>query len=131
MELKPNMYVRTKAGMISKIISKEDVSGSLHREEIVFILDNGNKLALHSHKVIKASHNIIDLIEVGDYVNGCRVEEHAHEKGRLFVTYTYIGGKGFTTYEDYSWELAKDREEDIKSIVTKEQFESMEYKVGD
>ena len=40
MKLEPNMYVRTKNGMIAKIVSKEDVSGSLHREEIMFILDN-------------------------------------------------------------------------------------------
>ena len=68
-KLEPNMYVRTKNGMIAKIISKYNVSGSLHKDEIVFILDNGNKLALHSRKVIKASYNIIDLIEENDYIN--------------------------------------------------------------
>lgn len=86
----------------------------------------------YDEKEIKShSKNIIDLIEAGDYVNNCRVVEHAYQKGRLFVTYVYIGGKGFTTFEDYSWELTKDREDLIHSIVTKEQFENIAYKVVD
>ena len=128
MELKEGMYVRTEHGEFTKIesfyIRHEEA------QEYVISFSNGSSWRGYLED-LKASYNIIDLTEVGDYINGCRVEEHAHEKGRLFVTYTYIGGKGFTTYEDYSWELTKDREEDIKSIVTKEQFESMSYKVGD
>lgn len=118
MELKEGMYVRTKKGMIAKIVSKENVSGSLHREEIVFILDNGNRLALHSQKVVKASNNIIDLIEVGDYVNGLLVVDKYYD------------------YANKEWRL-NDRnglictDKNIKSIVTKETFESMEYKIGD
>ena len=66
-------YVRTKKGMIAKIINKQDISGGLHNKEEVFILDNGNRLAINSCKVIKSSPNIIDLIEVGDYANGNKV----------------------------------------------------------
>lgn len=122
MKLEENMYVRTKAGMIAKIISKEDVSGSLHKEEIVFILDNGNRLALHSQKVLKASHNIIDLIEVGDYVNG-KLVTNAND------VYTedniYIGKEVIVEHKDLIIE------EDIETIVTKEQFKNMSYKVGE
>lgn len=109
-ELEVGKFVRTKAGMIAKIISKDNVSGSLHKDEIVFILDNGNKLALHSRKVIKASHNIIDLIKVGDYVNGFPVihKENDILKCGLLVQF---------------------KENEIKSIITKEQMESLEYKV--
>ena len=108
--LEVGKFVRTKAGMIAKIISKDNVSGSLHKDEIVFILDNGNKLALHSRKVIKASNNIIDLIEVGDYVNGFPVihKENDILKCGLLVQF---------------------KENEIKSILMKEQFESLEYKV--
>ena len=120
MKLEKRMYVRTKNGMIAKIIDKRDVSGSLHREEIVFILDNGNKLALHSQKVVKASHNIIDLIEVGDYVNGGIVAE---------IKKTFIRMNG--TKELLFQFIDKDKPEEIKSIVTKEQFESVQYKVGE
>ena len=111
------MYVRTKAGMIAKIVSKEDVSGSLHREEIVFILDNGNKLALHSKKVLKASHNIIDLIEVGDYVNGYPVIEIPYMEEYKIIYKLYYKNNLLLCTENY----------EIKSIVTKEQFESIKY----
>ena len=110
MKLEVGKFVRTKAGMIAKIISKYNVSGSLHKDEIVFILDNGNKLALHSRKVIKASNNITELICVGDYVNGFPVihKENDILKCGLLVQF---------------------KENEIKSIITKEQFESLEYKV--
>lgn len=117
MKLEEGMYVRTKKGMMAKIISKEDVSGSLHKEEIVFILDNGNRLALNSRKVIKASHNIIDLIEVGDYVNG------------LVVTRICFDEETGERYLNMYGSISDWNNEDIKSIVTKEQFESMKYKV--
>ena len=116
MKLEVGMYVRTKTGMIAKIIDKRDVSGSLHREEIVFILDNGNRLALHSQKVFKASRNIIDLIEVGDIIttnNLCG--EVTHIEGDKIYTTCYDG--------EYCYDYQ------IKSIVTKEQFESMKYEV--
>ena len=111
MKLEVGMYVRTKNGMIAKIIDKRDVSGSLHREEIVFILDNGNKLALHSQKVIKASFNIIDLIEEGDYVNGLLVMSNDYNFDKPIKIFSNL-------------RFGKD---DIKSIVTKEQFKANEY----
>lgn len=135
MKLEEGMYVRTKKGMMAKIISKEDVSGSLHKEEIVFILDNGNRLALNSRKVIKARYNIIDLIEEGDYVNGYKIDYinskcetpflRSNQPYRVDNTlYSTLVEKG----KDYNQPLHF-YNEDIKSIVTKEQFESMKYKV--
>ena len=120
MKLEVGMYVRTKAGMIAKIIDKRDVSGSLHREEIVFILDNGNRLALHSQKVVKASHNIIDLIEVGDYVNGYPVYETIEHPDNT---------RAIVIADDNKSIIWEESSQYIKSIVTKEQFESMKYEV--
>lgn len=126
MKLEVGMYVITRNGMIAKIIDKRDVSGSLHREEIVFILDNGNKLALHSQKVVKASHNIIDLIEVGDVI----IDKEGHKHP---INYEFE-----TDYNDEykSYEISIDDHitlffKDGLSIVTKEAFKSIEYKVGD
>lgn len=65
--------------------------------------------------IIKSSPNIIDLIEVGDYVNGGQVREI--KKGYIRIS----GGKSI-------WEYL-DNLKDIKSILTKEQFENMEYKL--
>ena len=57
MKLEVGMYARTINGKIWIIISQKAISG--HRKDI-----------------IKASHNIIDLIGVGDYVNGVEVNTH-------------------------------------------------------
>ncbi len=66
--------------------------------------------------IIKSSPNIIDLIEVGDYVNGWRVMKKTDD-------YFFIGDESEGT-----WHLLFD---EIKTIVTHEQFSQMEYKVGD
>ena len=71
-------------------------------------------------EIIKSSPNIIDLIEVGDYVNGERVF-----------------GFGKFIYDDDTEEICSLTlettisclPEDIKSIVTKEMFANAEYRV--
>lgn len=73
-----------------------------------------NDIELVSIGNVKASHNIIDLIEVGDYVNGRIVDE-----------FIYLDKFGLISLT----ELEKEDEKFIKSIVTKEQMETMEYKV--
>ena len=70
----------------------------------------------------KHSFNIIDLIEVGDYVNGERVNYIDECKGAMREFY-YM-------FEEVTHDVGH-YEEEIKSIVTKECFESMEYKVGE
>ena len=62
---------------------------------------------------IKSSPNIIDLIEVGDYINGCMVINKKDDTIQIIQLIIPFDLK----------------EKDIKSIVTKEQFESMEYKL--
>ena len=66
--------------------------------------------------IYKHSKNIIDLIEVGDII---------HIKDVLHEDITYIWS------EDYLKALKEDIQNGIKlvSIVTHEQFESVEYKV--
>lgn len=81
--------------------------------------DEGNSYFCGSEDIIKSSPNIIDLIEVGDYVNGIYVNIIEKEQKRV----------GYASY--YGDEDIVFCNEDIKSIVTKEQFESMEYKVGE
>ena len=69
-------------------------------------------------KKCKASYNIIYLIEKNDYINGSLVNE-------------IVDGKPI--HEDYNdpfysfgWE-----NDDIKTVITHEQMEQMEYKVGE
>ena len=69
-------------------------------------------------EIINHSYNIIDLIEVGDYVNGLKVIDILEND--IYISDYYA--------ESY---IGVVKVKDIKSIVTKEQFESMKYKVGD
>ena len=64
--------------------------------------------------IVKHSKDTIDLIEVGDYVNGEPVEEVICTDDEFEIT----------TTTEYLTNL-----EDIKSIVTKEQFKQVQYKV--
>ena len=111
MKLEVGMYVRTKYG-ISKIEEDRRINyGLMH--PVVDILKK--------EVIIKASHNIIDLIEEGDYVNGKKVDDISFVDGDYFIK-TKVSNTN--NYDYLPAHL-------IKSIVTKEQFESMSYKVGD
>ena len=84
--------------------------------------------------MIKASYKIIDILEVGDYVNGCyvsnkraSVNEHlgGYPKGIGIIKCNAYFNQG--NYNDCKFEWIE--EKDIKSIITKEQMEQMAYKV--
>lgn len=73
--------------------------------------------------IVKHSKNIIDLIETGDYVNGTKVNQIsepslANDYKRLIYCNECEG-----LYESV---LSNN---EIKSILTHEQFESIEYKI--
>ena len=71
--------------------------------------------------IIKSSPNIIDLIEVGDYVNGHLVFDIAYAPKKAVYIEDNTNKMAHIPYVN----------ENIKSIVTKEQFSQMEYKVGE
>ena len=108
--MKVGDYVRTRDGLIQKI--KDDFYTTME-----ITTDNG-KCFYKYIDIIKSSSNIIDLIEVGDYVNGYYVEDVLNTFVNVATGSNYFQNP--TIYEN-----------DIKSIVTKEQFESMKYKVGE
>lgn len=110
--LEVNMYVRTKYNGICKI---EGFASTLTDDYI----ENEKGSMIPKDEILKASHNIIDLIEVGDYVNGSEV---------VFKDFNNLNEEclecGIGDYIVCSYEA-----KDIKTIVTKEQFEAMAYKV--
>ena len=80
----------------------------------------------------KSSPNIIDLIEVGDYVNGCLIVEINKDpfiKGQTNLWTNMIISEGEPFPNEYY--KAKIIKKDIKSIVTKEQFEAIKYRIGE
>ena len=108
MKLEVGMYVRTKKGKIYKF-------------------DTNNSMAKNGAKkyMVNCSHNIIDLIEAGDYVNGSKVIDISiigkdKEKWVWVEQMEDNDNKYGDDYVGYN-------NEQIKSIVTKEQFESIEY----
>ena len=137
MKLEVGMYVRIKKGCICKILRETYSKYLLKNKEFCYEVDkpiNAN-CELYKENISKASHNIIDLIEVGDYVNGYLIDYinltcetpflRSERPYRVDNTlYSTLKEKG----RDYNQPLHF-YNEDIKSIVTKEQFESMEYKI--
>lgn len=133
MGLEVGMYVRTKYG-IRKITNIGKDKGYnkprikvIELDEYVYTKYKFNYIFYTDEKVIKdikkASFNIIDLIEVGDYVNGYKVSFKGDDY-QPFVQCDYPVEEGSTNHYRFY-------EKAIYSIVTKEQFEQMSYKVGD
>ena len=113
MELKLNMYVRTEHG-IYKI---NGYINNNYTQKFTYIDNLGVSNFLDKNQVIKASRNIIELIEVEDIIttnNLCG--EVTHIEGDKIYTTCYDG--------EYCYDYQ------IQSILTREQFESMSYKVG-
>ena len=108
MKLEVGMYVRTQFGIdkVKDII----LNGNLYEDSGLYLEKGKIILSKKAIKELKASHNIIDLIEVGDYVNGYQVTSKDQ----------------FLGFGNHDWYML---DNEIKSIVTKEQFESMQYEV--
>ena len=125
MELKEGMYVRLDTGKIGKIIYfKKRDSYPYSYDRITLDSERYNRT---TRNVIKASNNIIDLIEVGDYVNGSEVldfENKYVKENDEFVRFGVITENCYLENTD-SWIIEKD----IKSIVTKEHFKTFSYRV--
>ena len=123
MKLEVGMYIRTKyCGIcdeiaIRKIIKIDKINNNwfyIDKNVCDIYKDYTNKL--NTVNVEKASFNIIDILEVGDYVNGYYVEDVL----KTFVNVA-VGSNYFQSLTIY--------EKDIKSIVTKEQFENIEVNI--
>lgn len=106
--MKVGDYVRTKDdGYINKIKKVNQYNVLVNGRNLF-----GEELAIPNNEIIKSSPNIIDLIEVGDIV---KIEYQGwHQVSTKFETLKF--------FDDY---------DEIRAIITKEQLESMEYKVGD
>ena len=105
-EIKINEYVRTRAGHIYKI-TNIDENGLIYWNKIQC---GWSKQQLEDI-IVKHSKQLIDLIEVEDYVNG-----------------EMIIHKWETRLESIKSNF---HNEDIKTVLTKEQYNNNCYKVGE
>ena len=122
MEICVNDYIRTKDGFIRKV-------GEIDRcqecnEKIYISVDIIDGLhferSWHLKEIVSHSKNIIDLIEVGDYVNGKKVLRINDYEDFKRADFNLDYDDGDAVYN-----------EDIKTILTKEQYEQNSYKIGE
>lgn len=107
-----NEYVRTNKGNIGKVVEiRLGFNKDTQLYQNVYMLDNGLWTILEY--IVNHSKN---LIECGDYVNGYLIEE---------VRISCFSSSIFV--HEYEIEL---HENDIKTIITKEQMKANCYKVG-
>ena len=127
-KIEVNDYVRTKDGKIGIFdrysLRKEN---SLYKSPFnCFIKLRNRKSPLQCCEdyIVKHSKQLIDLIEVGDYVNGREVKHIAMFEG--FPDYPKL------IFVDETHLIPDDtcENEDIKTILTKESYMSNCYKVG-
>lgn len=121
MEIKEGMYVRTTYGRIYKIekIKTTKVYYSCNPPELQwqdreFVYSKSGVEC--EDAILKASHNIIDLIEEGDYVDGYLIN-NKNDNGVYHGAWDCYDEAHFT------------KPEDVHTIVTKEQFAAMAYEV--
>lgn len=77
--------------------------------------ETGMSCASGSCLLGKVEDNLVELVEAGDYVNGQEVIEVRKQDGKIYLMTGYVP-------QIYI-------KEEIKTIVTHEQFRSIEYKV--
>lgn len=120
MSIEIGNYVRTNDGLIFKIFTKTKttygfcgLTDSSNKKYSTYTYGKGNCIDNNiKGKIVKHSKNIIDLIEVGDFVNGNIVTDKYLFAGEMPVVET-VGIK----YNAYCLS-----EGDIREILTKEQY---------
>ena len=122
MELEVGMYARTKHNGIGKIV--EYINDATHYFFKCYKTDrdcsNCEEYITEADVIEEPSHNIKELLQVGD-----------------IITYEFPTGLGMLKYENVTiledlLDVLKSIDEyEILSIVTKQQFLQMEYKVGE
>ena len=114
LKIEEGMYVRTEKGEIKKVFQYD-------KQEDNLIWCTLNCHATIKSSIVKASYNIIDLIGVGDYVNGVEVIGKEFDNFNKEYLQCGVGDYVICTFEV----------KDIKTILTKEQYENNCYKVDD
>ena len=118
-EIEVNEYVRTNKGNIGKVVEiRLGFNKDTQLYQKIYMLDNGLWTILEY--IVKPSKQIIDLIEVGDYVNGREVLD-IYKPRDLWEPIEIRVNSRYTNFI-----LA----DEIQTILTKERYMANCYKVG-
>lgn len=120
MELKVGMYVKYKRGAINGYVAPRIAKITDCSDKYLIKIDNGQVIL--KADILKESFDIIDLIQAGDIVNGEKVG-YVDEFIGAMRQYYY-------DYEDINKDCGHWQEE-IETILTKEQFENNVYRIGE
>lgn len=119
MEIEVNDYVRTKTGNITKVIKVKDTV--IWTDDFIDGHGRYNEGVIEKTDIVKHSKNIIDLIECGDYVNGYKVLDKDFKNEMICLLMP------FNEENESKYNIVWNTKYFIKSIVTNEQFSSLEY----
>lgn len=119
-EIEVNKYVRTNKGNIGKVVEiRLGLNKDTELYQTIYILDNGLWTILDY--IVKHSKQLIDLIEVGDIVK---------DKYNKYEVAFVKDDKIYCNDYNLDDSLITLREQDIKAILAKEQFDANCYEVG-
>ena len=118
MDIKVGDYIRDKSGKIG-IFNGYNIRKESQWKYKIRYGNRKNDLYCTEEFIVKHSPNIIDLIERDDYVNGHRVIKNLKDSKQY-----YNSRHDYITCVDYTFE-----EDEIKNVVTKEQFKNVMYEV--
>ena len=110
------MYVRYKPLLSSKYVKINKIKEIEEKENCLHIWLEDKDLITEKY-LIKASYNIIDILEKGDYVNGREVVDIFYDANDDAMDVCVLGSIVYDNNE-------------VKSVITHEQMEQMAYKVG-
>lgn len=125
MKLEVGMYVR----LVNDVEDIVIINKIANVFETTILTENDGSIYQGEYtkeNVVKASYDIIDLIEVGDYVNRYPVTAILSSNNKVYEIQVKRPNNRTGV-----WIKRIRNNEDIKSIVTKEQFEQISYKLGE
>ena len=113
--LKVGEYIKTNTGKIEKI------TGIYINDRFI---DTDKEVCVDFVEIAKHSKNIINLIKIGDYINGHLVVDIVKNIYNQKIVITEVDGKDGAIRHNYL-------EKSIKEILTKEQYEHNCYRLED
>lgn len=122
MQLKVEMYVRLDRNQGIRKIDELTENNRFILDESIYDEYGDSEIILDENDVIKASYNLIDLIEEGDVIEYdilCGLETN-----NLLHIINHVD-------KDMLFNIKNDKNFKLKSVVTKEQFNSMKYEVNE
>ena len=137
--IKEGMYVRTNKGIakVTRLCDLDNVAWTDRKDIFFGIIRNTGKIdfVIYDDGTVigEPSFDVIDLIEEGDYVNGIEVSR-IYEKGDYYDNSTHkFDRKTIEVFNDIYETIPHEylfTNDDIKTVVTAEQYMTTQYVVG-